>query len=487
MQIHFSIVTCVRSRTSGAYYRFNGMRTREGTDTTSMLGKKAYTHNGHLEIAGCDVVELAREMGTPLYIFDEELVRSSMAAYRDELSRVLPECTVAYAGKAFLCSALCGVIEQEGLWLDAVSGGEYYLALANGFPTGRIIFHGNNKLRQEREMVLAEGVGRWVVDGEMELETLLKEAHSYRQGRVPVYLRITPGVDPHTHEFITTGKIDSKFGFPMLDGIAARALQKAVDSGVCDVRGIHCHIGSQIDTLEPFERALEVMVGFMADFRDQTGYVLSELDVGGGLGVPYLDSDRERFPSIADYCRRMGTLLREHCANRDFPLPRLVVEPGRSIVNTAGNTLYRVGTVKDIPGVKRYIAVDGGMTDNPRPILYGAVYQAVLAVKPGEEATDTYSVVGKCCESGDIVINECSLPPVRPGDLLLVEGTGAYNYSMASNYNMMPRPGVVFLREGKAAMVVRPESWYDLVRRDVIPASLTTASGVNCTSKESVE
>ena len=445
-----------------------------------MLGNKAYNQSGHLEIAGCDVVNLASEMGTPLYIFDEELLRKAMAAYRNGLAQVVPESTVAYAGKAFLCSALCGLIEQEGLWLDAVSGGEYYLALVSGFPTTRIIFHGNNKMREEREMVLAEGVGRWVVDGEEELDTLLEEAPSYRHGKMPVYFRITPGVDPHTHEFITTGKVDSKFGFPLMEGIASRALQKAVDSGLVDVMGIHCHIGSQIDSLEPFEQTVKVMVDFMADFRDRTGFVLTELDMGGGLGVPYLDADLGRFPSIDDYCRGLGAQLRSQCERRSFPLPRMVIEPGRSIVNTAGSTLYRVGTVKNIPGVKRYIAVDGGMTDNPRPVLYGAKYQAVLGVRTTDREAHEYTVVGKCCESGDIIINECSLPSVKSGDLLLVEGTGAYNHSMASNYNMIPRPGVVFSREGKALMVERPESWYDLVRRDVIPEAFSTRAGADC-------
>jgi len=435
-----------------------------------MLGNKKVNSQNHLEIAGIDVVDLAEKLGTPIYVFDEHMVREAMREYRESFSRFYPDFQVAYAGKAFLCSYMCKILEEEGLWLDVVSGGEYYLAYTSGFPTGNIIFHGNNKTEEERKLVLKEGIGRWVVDSEGELEVLLQEAREMGK-RIPVLFRLTPGIDPHTHAYITTGKIDSKFGLPLLGGIAERVIARAFQSPDLEVLGVHCHIGSQIDTLEPFCKAAQVMLQFMDDFRKKYGYTLQELDLGGGLGVPYLDGDRNRFPSISSYVEAITNTVKETCQNLSYPLPKLFVEPGRSIVNLAGSTIYRVGTVKEVPGVRKYVAVDGGMTDNPRHILYGAKYQAIVGNRVRGENFEKVAIVGKCCESGDVLIPEIELPEIRPGDVLVVEGTGAYNHSMASNYNLIPRPGVVFLKEGKMELVVRPENFFDLVRRDLVPGS----------------
>lgn len=436
-----------------------------------MLGQKRVNELNHLEIGSCDVVTLAEQFGTPLYVFDEEEIRRAIREYREAFSANYPRFHIAYAGKAFLCAAMCCLAAEEGLWLDVVSGGEYFVARESGFPVDRIIFHGNNKTESERLLALHGGVGRWVIDSFEELECLFEEGKRYTHGKIPVLFRITPGIDPHTHAYITTGKIESKFGFPLLGDVAEKAIALALSSPYLDVRGLHCHIGSQIRTLEPFLKAAEVLLDFMAFLRAKYGITLEELDLGGGLGVPYLDEEKTSFPSIRDYVTALCEKVREKCSALSYPLPVLFVEPGRSIVNTAGSTLYRVGFVKEIPGVKKYVAVDGGMVDNPRPILYGARYQAIVGNRVEDKGVprENVAIVGKCCESGDVLIPEIELPRVQRGDILVVEGTGAYNYSMASNYNLIPRPGVVFVRNGVARLVVRPESLSDLVRRDLVP------------------
>jgi len=431
-----------------------------------MLGNKNINDRNHLEIAGYDVVELAQTMGTPLYVYDEDLIHDNMQEYKQSFQENYPHFSLAYAGKAFLCSTLCSLLDKEGWWVDVVSGGEYYLTSTANFPVERTIFHGNNKTIEERRLVLQGGVGRWVVDNEVELDFLLKEASSYASYKVPLFFRLTPGVDPHTHQYITTGKIDSKFGFPLRE--AENAILKALQSEDLEVWGLHCHIGSQIDQIDPFLKAVEIMLQFMADFRKKHNFVFRELDLGGGLGVPYLDEEKGHFPSFRFYVRAICEKVKEMCDELSYPLPHLYIEPGRSVVNTAGSTIYQVGSVKEIPGVKKYVAVDGGMADNPRPILYGAKYQAQIGNRVIGER-EKVSVVGKCCESGDVLIGEIELPSPSPGDILVVEATGAYNHSMASNYNLIPRPGVVFLRKDKSELVVRPENWYDLVRRDIIP------------------
>lgn len=436
-----------------------------------MLGQKRINALNHLEIGSCDVVTLAEQFGTPLYVFDEGEIRSAIREYREAFSANYPRFHIAYAGKAFLCAAMCCLVAEEDLWLDVVSGGEYFVARESGFPTNRVIFHGNNKTDAERSLAFQNGVGRWVIDSFEELECLMEEGKHYPYGKIPVLFRITPGIDPHTHAYITTGKIDSKFGFPLLEGVAENAIVRALSSPYLDVRGIHCHIGSQIRTLEPFLKAADVLLDFMASLRTKYGILLEELDLGGGLGVPYLDEEKPSFPSITSYVAALCEKVREKCNALSYPLPTLFVEPGRSIVNTAGNIVYRVGFVKEIPGVRKYVAVDGGMVDNPRPVLYGARYQAVLGNRVENPGTprEKVAVVGKCCESGDILIPEIELPRVERGDILVVEGAGAYTYSMASNYNLIPRPGVVFVRNGEAHLVVRPESLSDLLRRDLVP------------------
>lgn len=434
-----------------------------------MLGRKSVNILNHLEIGQCDVVNLAQQFGTPLYVFDEEEIRGAIREYKEAFAENYPQFHIAYAGKAFLCAAMCRLVAEEGLWLDVVSGGEYFVARESGFPGDSIIFHGNNKTDEERALALREGVGRWVVDSLEELECLLDEGKRYTRGKVPVLLRITPGIDPHTHAYIATGRIDSKFGLPLVEGIAEKAVTLAASSPHLDVRGVHCHIGSQIRTLDPFLKAIDLLLDFMDHLRRNHGLLLEELDLGGGLGVPYLDGDKGSFPSISSYVAALCGRVKEKCASLSYPLPVLFVEPGRSIVNTAGSTLYRVGFVKETPGLRTYVAVDGGMVDNPRPILYGARYQALVGNRVEGKERKGVAIVGKCCESGDVLIPEIELPEVQKGDILVVEGTGAYNYSMASNYNLIPRPGVVFVQGGVARLVVRPESFSDLLRRDVIP------------------
>lgn len=437
-----------------------------------MLGQKEVNSLNHLVIGRCDVVDLAQQFGTPLYVFDEKEIQRAIGEYKETFSTLYPRFHVAYAGKAFLCGAMCRIVAEEGLWLDVVSGGEYFVASESGFPWERIIFHGNNKTEEERDLALQKGVGRWVVDNLEELECLLGEGKRYSRKKIPVLFRLTPGIDPHTHAYISTGKIDSKFGFPIGEGIAERAITLALSSPHLEVKGIHCHIGSQIRSLDPFLKAIDVLLDFMSSFTQKYGYVFEEMDLGGGLGVPYLDEEKNSFPSIRSYVTALCEKVREKCSSLSYPLPVLFVEPGRSIVNTAGSTLYRVGFVKEIPGIKKYVAVDGGMVDNPRPILYGARYQAIVGNRVQGEKREKVSIVGKCCESGDVLIADVELPEVKRGDVLVVEGTGAYNYSMASNYNLIPRPGVVFVKEGTARLIVRPESLSDLLRRDLIPENL---------------
>jgi len=391
----------------------------------TMLGNKAFNQKNHLEIAGCDIVQLAEEFGTPLYVYDEALLRSNIKDYQKRLKELHPDSTIAYAGKAFLCSAMCRLLDQESMWLDVVSGGEYYVARESGFPTERLLFHGNNKSPQERELVLKNGIGRWVIDSEWELALLSKEAKNYLHGKLPVFFRITPGIDPHTHAYITTGKVDSKFGLTLVDGIAQRVIRQALSYENLDVKGLHCHIGSQIDSLEPFINTIKAMVRFMDSFKEQNNFVFSELDLGGGLGVPYLEEQKGKFPSVQEYVEAIAKTLQEECEKYQYPLPKLFIEPGRSIVNNAGNTVYTVGTIKEIPGIKKYIAVDGGMTDNPRPILYDARYQAIIANRVNQGSPEMVSVVGKCCESGDVVIQQTETISVQNGDILVVEGTGA--------------------------------------------------------------
>ncbi|MFZ5899200.1 MAG: diaminopimelate decarboxylase [Bacillota bacterium] len=432
-------------------------------------GTMRVNEKGHLEVGGCDTVDLARIFGTPLYVIDEMGFRNNCRAYKEAFAPV--DSDVAYAGKTLLSTAICRIVAEEGLSLDVVSGGELYTAKQAGFPMSRVYFHGNNKSQQEIRMGMEEGVHRFVVDSFWEIDLL--NALAAEMGKtVDVLLRLTPGVEAHTHDYIKTGQIDSKFGLVIANGQAMEAVRQVLDASNLQLRGFHCHIGSQIFELQAFADAARIMLNFAEEVRCQTGYVLEELDLGGGLGIYYTEGDEP--PKITDLAQTIIDAARQSVQEYDLPLPRLIVEPGRSIAGTAGLTLYTVGVVKDIPGVRTYVSVDGGMVDNPRPALYQARYEAYPANKMTREAGMTVSVAGKCCESGDMLIWNLKVPEIQPGDILAVTCTGAYNYSMASNYNRLPRPAMVLVRDGTAELIVRRESFSDLVRNDVVPARLRT-------------
>jgi len=421
---------------------------------------------GHLTIGGMDTLELAETFGTPLYVMDEDEIRRACRSYRGSIEKYYGgRGTVAFASKAFCCKAMCRLALEEGLSLDIVSIGELHTALAAGFPAGRLYFHGNNKTMEELAAALENGVGRIVVDNVTELELLNQLALS--QGRrADISFRIKPGIDAHTHAYIRTGQIDSKFGLALETGEALETLTRAAAMPGVRVRGVHCHIGSQIFDVEPFQDAARVMLGFMAQVREKTGLELEELDLGGGFGIKYLpDHDPVEYEQ---YMRLVSQVVKTTCAQLGLRTPFIVIEPGRSIVGPAGITLYKVGAVKEIPGVRTYVSVDGGMCDNPRYILYQSEYDFLAAARAGQPKDRTVTVAGKCCESGDLLGQNVPLQQVGPGDLLAVLATGAYNYSMTSNYNRIPRPPVVFVRQGQARAVVRRETLDDLTRNDLL-------------------
>lgn len=424
---------------------------------------------GHLEIGGCDAVELAETFGTPLYVLDEATIRRKARAYRETLDRLYPNHLVLYAGKAFLTTAMCRLVDEEGLGLDVVSGGELYTALLAEFPPERIYFHGNNKSEEELNLALEAGVGRIVVDNFYELELLNVLAGRHGK-KANILLRLTPGVEAHTHEYIQTGQVDSKFGFGLTNDQAFQAVRLA--QGLKNVRllGFHSHIGSQVFEVAPYRLAAEVLLNFVARVKKELGLVTKELDLGGGLGIRYLPQDDP--PAVEEFLRELVEFLLEKVRQLNLEAPRLLLEPGRSIVGDAGVTLYRVGSIKEIPGIRTYVAVDGGMADNPRVALYGAKYEAKVANRASDPAEVVVSIAGRFCESGDMLLWDAHLPRIRSGDILAFFSTGAYHYSMASNYNRYGRPAVVLVHNGQADLIVRRETWEDLVARDIIPERL---------------
>jgi len=439
-------------------------------------GTSKINAEGWLEIGGVDVQRLAAEFGTPLYIVDEALVRQRMREYMDAFRATGIPFQVAYASKAFCTMAMCVVAEQEGLSLDVVSGGELHTALKAGFPAKRIHFHGNNKTPEEILLALDAEIGCFVVDNFVELD-LLDAMAGERGKRVNVLLRITPGVEAHTHDYISTGQQDSKFGFDLGGGAAFEAVKRAIAKPNLELLGIHSHIGSQIFEVEGFRLAAAKAAEFAIRVRDELGVVFRVINLGGGFGIRYTAEDKP-LPA-ATYVHAIADAVRTNFTAAGYPQPEIWIEPGRSIIGDAGTTLYTVGTTKEIPGIRKYVAVDGGMTDNPRPALYGSKYEAVLANRMNEPATETVSIAGKCCESGDMLIWDIDLPPVKPGDLLAVFCTGAYNYAMSSNYNRIPRPAVVFVKDGQASLVVRRETYEDIVGCDLLPERLKAATAAN--------
>lgn len=415
-----------------------------------LLPDTAEVKLGRLHIGGCDVYELGRTHGTPLFVYDESHLRSRCA----EAVRSFGADSVIYATKAFLCLEMARLVHEEGLMLDVATGGELFVALTAGVPAARCVMHGNNKSVSELREALRVGVRHVVVDSFDELDRIeALVAQGLPQPRVQ--LRITPGVYVHTHEFVSTGQNDSKFGFNLANGDALRAVDRALASPAMDLVGIHCHIGSNVFETANFTKAAGVMV----EFANQCG--VAELTMGGGLGVAYLNDERAQ--SITDW----ALALREACTGLRAGT-KLFVEPGRAIVASAAVTLYEVGTIKPIPGIRTYVAVDGGMSDNPRPVLYGSGYEAFVPARTDADRTLGVRVVGKHCESGDVLISDAVLPgDLCVGDIIATPVTGAYGHSMGSNYNKVPRPAVVFVRNGTSRIVVRRESYEDLVRNDV--------------------
>lgn len=418
---------------------------------------------GRLSVGGCDTVELAAEYGTPLYLFDEVTIRRRCREFRAEFGRRYADTSVVYAGKAFLNRALVAIIKEEGLGLDVVSAGEMVIAATAGFPMDTVYFHGSNKSADELKLALKQHIGRIVIDNYDELDMLAEIADE--SGRIPdVMLRLTPGVDPHTHEHVSTGKVDTKFGFPLFN--AAAAVARAMQAPSLNLVGFHFHLGSLIYEPQPYQEATEVVLEFAADMAAKYGLVTEELDIGGGFPVQYVAATPA--PPVAAYAEAIvGTLL-DKCRQLKMAPPSLTIEPGRAIVAQAGVALYSVGVIKDIPGIRRYVSVDGGMADNIRPALYGARYEAVLANKVAEKEAGRVTIAGRYCESGDILVNDIDLPPVAAGDIIAVADCGAYCLSLASNYNASLRPAAVMVNEGKARLIRRRETFADLTRCDLV-------------------
>jgi diaminopimelate decarboxylase len=414
---------------------------------------------GHMEVGGCDLVELARRHGTPLYVYDEATIRQRASEY---VAAMGGAGQVLYSAKAFASPQFLRVVAEEGLGLDVVSAGELHLALRSGFPKDRLHFLGNNKSDEDLKAAFAAGA-TIVIDGEHEFDLLRGIVPEGR--RAPVMLRLSPGVKPDTHDHISTGQLDSKFGFSIESGAARKAVETALRHPSLELVGLHSHIGSQIFALRAYEEAMDIMLGLLAQLRDELGFEPRKLGAGGGLGIAYTRNDDP--PTPRHFVDTVRHALEGGCAARGLKVPQLVVEPGRSIAGPAGMAIYTVGSTKDIPGVRRYVAVDGGMGDNIRPKLYGARYEAFLASDPDRSPDGMVTIAGKYCESTDILITDIDMPRLVPGDFIAVPAAGAYCLAMASNYNGMPRPEVLLLRDGTAQVMRRRETLDDLLAAEV--------------------
>ncbi|MBI4329291.1 MAG: diaminopimelate decarboxylase [Chloroflexi bacterium] len=420
---------------------------------------------GHLEMGGVDAVELAGTFGTPLYVCDEATLREAAQEFRREFEARYPQVQVAYACKAFANVSLARLLAEEGLGFDVVSGGEIAVLKAAELPLDGVYFHGNNKAAAELRLAVDSSVGRIVVDNLHELgllERVLEEADRSQK----VLLRVSPGVDPHTHSHTTTGVLDSKFGLTIATGQAEEALAQALRSPRIEVAGLHFHLGSPVWETAPYAEAIAVTLDFAHAMGRKHGFVLKEFSPGGGFPVRYLMSDPE--PSVATYARVLCDALRQGCEYREMPLPRLSIEPGRAVVGRAGVAFYTIGAKKEIPNLRTYVAVDGGMGDNIRPAIYGSRYEAVLANRMGEPETGPVTIAGKYCESGDVLVRDCFLPAPRPGDIVAIPVSGAYCLAMSSNYNAMPRPAVLLVGNGRVRLLRRRETYDDLLRADLL-------------------
>lgn len=421
--------------------------------------------NGHLILGGCDVANLVAEYGTPLYIYDEETLRGICREFQEEFRSRYPDTRVIYASKAFSNVALIRLLHEEGLGLDVASGGELAVGLAGGVPPTEVYLHGNNKAPHELREAVVAGIGRVVVDNLYELhllEEIAREA-GHVQG---ILLRVSPGVDPHTHAYISTGILDSKFGFPLETGQAEEAVRQGLASQHLRLMGLHCHIGSQLFETEPYTEAIRATLEFAARMRDD-GLELAEFSPGGGFGIAY--TQEEEPPSVADFALAITSATERECQALGFnKLPMLIIEPGRSIVGPAGVALYTAGSRKEIPGVRTYVSVDGGMGDNIRPALYEAKYEVVVANRMAEDPTEQVTIAGKFCESGDILVRDALLPALEAGDIVAIPASGAYCPAMASNYNMASRPAIALVHQGAARLIRRRETYQDLMAADVV-------------------
>ncbi len=433
-----------------------------------LYGTQNINENGHLTIGGVDTVSLAKEYGTPLFVYDLELIRNRARGFIETFHNLGVKAEVAYASKAFSCIAIYQLAKEENLSLDVVSGGELFTAIQAGFPAERIHFHGNNKSYSELALAFDSNIGCIVVDNFYEIQ-LLKEISEARKQTMRILLRVTPGVEAHTHDFITTGQADSKFGFDLNNGQADQAFNEVRDHEYLQLLGLHCHIGSQIFETDGFSLAAQKLMEKISVWKNQFNFECTVLNLGGGFGIRYTEEDTPLEPQ--NYVEEMIKTVQSHAATLKLSMPEIWIEPGRSLVGDAGTTLYTIGSQKTVPNIREYIAVDGGMSDNIRPALYDAKYEAIVANKAKEQKSSTYTVAGKLCESGDKLLIDAPLQQAESGDILAVFCTGAYGYSMASNYNRIPRPAVVFVESGHHQLAIKRESYENIVQND-LPLSL---------------
>lgn len=418
---------------------------------------------------GLDTVMLAKEYGTPLYVVSEDIIKEKCEEIRDSFLLKYENVKAAYASKAFLNLAMCKIVEREGLSLDVVSGGELYTAITAGFPMKKIFFHGNNKSRAELELAISNDVGRIVVDNLYELE-LINEIGNKMNKKPGILYRITPGVESDTHKYVITGQKDSKFGIPLVENIIFEAIKLGMEYENVELLGFHFHVGSQIFDNGSHIRATQKAMNLIKQAKDRFGFITKELNTGGGYGIYYAEGDNPK--PISYFTDAIIETVFEKCKELNLDIPTIIIEPGRWIIGDAGITLYTMGSIKEIPGIRTYAAIDGGMPDNPRPALYGSKYEAIVANKANEEVKETVTIAGKCCESGDILIWDLKVPRIQSGDILAVLSTGAYNYSMANNYNKVTRPAVVLVNEGYSEVIVERETYEDLIARYHIPEYL---------------
>lgn len=414
--------------------------------------------------AGMDTVELAEKYGTPLYIMSEDHIRERIHEIKRDFLNKYSNTKAFYASKAFLTKEMARIIKDEGIGIDVVSGGELFTTLAVDFPMEKVIFHGNNKSVEELEMAIENNVGRIIVDHLGELD-LIENIGRKCGKKVKILFRISPGINIKTHKYIQTGQIDSKFGIPLDSNIINKAMTKALNSPYMELKGFHFHIGSQLLDPENHLDGIKVIVGLMKRVKEEHGFITKELNTGGGYGIYYTEKEEKK--PLSYFVDPIMEAIEGKCEEHNLDRPLIMIEPGRWVVGEAGITVYTIGAIKEIPGVRTYVSVDGGMPDNPRPSLYGAKYRGLVINKINEEATETVTVAGKCCESGDILIWDLKTPKVETGDMLAILSTGAYNYSMASNYNKLPRPAVIMIKDGKEKLIVRRESYEDMLRNEI--------------------